>query len=243
MMDRRKGAVVSRRGTVASSRRRAGYLTDSLGPAGEIVTGERPSAQTFRPSPPGRPEFNGGSSGAGPEAGEWVSPAEEPSRKGRSIRRALQWDARIAGIGLVLAATYWVLESLMDSTVFHQGPFLSRLLAPDLLELWMRASVLGLFFLAWFVVNHFYLRLQESSKHLEQDAALFDLAQDAIFVRGLDDRILTWNKGAEEVYGWTKEEALGSKATELLSPECGCPRRRSAKSYSARDGGTGSSAA
>jgi two-component system, cell cycle sensor histidine kinase and response regulator CckA len=59
------------------------------------------------------------------------------------------------------------------------------------------------------------LRKQAEEKIREQ-AALLDLAQDAILVRDLSDRVLYWNKSAERLYGWTAEEALGKNAAELL---------------------------
>ena len=59
-------------------------------------------------------------------------------------------------------------------------------------------------------------RKQAEQKILEQ-AALLDVATDAIFVRSLDHRILYWNKGAERLYGWQAAEALGKNAIELLN--------------------------
>lgn len=56
-------------------------------------------------------------------------------------------------------------------------------------------------------------------KHAEgrirEQAALLDKAQDAIVVRGLDDRMVFWNKGAQSIYGWTSAEAVGRTAREL----------------------------
>ena len=49
-----------------------------------------------------------------------------------------------------------------------------------------------------------------------QQAALLDQAKDAILVRDLDQRIQYWNKGAETIYGWTAEEALGKNAHDFL---------------------------
>ena len=40
-------------------------------------------------------------------------------------------------------------------------------------------------------------------------AALLELAHDAIFVRDLDGRITYWNAGAEHTYGFTRAEAIG----------------------------------
>lgn len=56
------------------------------------------------------------------------------------------------------------------------------------------------------------------AKILEQ-AALLDVATDAILVRGLDGQILFWNRGAEKLYGWRQEEALEQDANQLLYQE------------------------
>ncbi len=52
---------------------------------------------------------------------------------------------------------------------------------------------------------------------IREQAALLDIATDAIFVRDLNDRILFWNKGAERLYGWSAEEIIGN-TDELLHP-------------------------
>ena len=50
---------------------------------------------------------------------------------------------------------------------------------------------------------------QEADARILDQASLLDKAQDAIIVRGLDHRVVYWNKSAERLYGWTSEEALG----------------------------------
>src|SRR5947209_4942047 len=52
-------------------------------------------------------------------------------------------------------------------------------------------------------------------ERIREQAELLDKAQDAIVVRGLDEKILFGNKGAERLYGWTTEEAVGRTAREL----------------------------
>jgi two-component system, chemotaxis family, CheB/CheR fusion protein len=54
---------------------------------------------------------------------------------------------------------------------------------------------------------------------LKRHGALLELANDAVFVRDLDGKIRLWNYGAERLYGWTKEEALGQNSSELLHTE------------------------
>jgi PAS domain S-box-containing protein len=58
-------------------------------------------------------------------------------------------------------------------------------------------------------------RLQAERALVEQ-ARLLDLTNDAILVRDSDDRITYWNKGASELYGFSRDEALGRVSHELL---------------------------
>jgi PAS domain S-box-containing protein len=67
--------------------------------------------------------------------------------------------------------------------------------------------------------------LQEKTAESAEKAAMLDSANDAIFVRTATDRISYWNKGAERLYGWTKEEALGRSPHELLHTKFPLPLR------------------
>jgi PAS domain S-box-containing protein len=57
---------------------------------------------------------------------------------------------------------------------------------------------------------------KQAQKKISEQATLLDIASDAIFVRDLQQQILFWNFGAEQLYGWTATEVIGKKATELL---------------------------
>ncbi len=50
----------------------------------------------------------------------------------------------------------------------------------------------------------------------KEQAALIDIATDAIFVRDLKGRILFWSKGAHRLYGWSAAEAIGQTTANLL---------------------------
>jgi len=50
---------------------------------------------------------------------------------------------------------------------------------------------------------------KKAEQKLRDQALILDLANDTIFIRDKDDRITYWNQGAERLYGWTKEEAIG----------------------------------
>jgi PAS domain S-box-containing protein len=49
-----------------------------------------------------------------------------------------------------------------------------------------------------------------------QQASLLNLTHDTIFVRDNSDTIAYWNRGAEEMYGWTSEQAIGKRSHDLL---------------------------
>lgn len=57
-------------------------------------------------------------------------------------------------------------------------------------------------------------RLLEQERALQ--ATLIDLAHDAILVCDPLNRIRSWNKGAEDLYGWSEQEALGRVSHSLL---------------------------
>ena len=58
-----------------------------------------------------------------------------------------------------------------------------------------------------------------------QQASLLNLTHDTIFVRDMSDVITYWNRGAQELYGWTAEEAIGKRAQELLQPAFPAPMK------------------
>jgi len=49
-----------------------------------------------------------------------------------------------------------------------------------------------------------------------EQARLLELTHDTIFVRDMNDVITYWNRGAEELYGWTPGQAVGKLAQQLL---------------------------
>src|SRR5258708_20289432 len=62
-----------------------------------------------------------------------------------------------------------------------------------------------------------------TEEEVRKQAALLSLAHDAIFVRDLQNRVVFWNRGAENAYGWTAEEALGTVTHELLKTKFPIP--------------------
>jgi len=61
--------------------------------------------------------------------------------------------------------------------------------------------------------------LQRRTEEVSAQADLLNLANDAIFVRTLDDKITYWNQGAERLYGWSRAEVLQKTPHQILRTE------------------------
>lgn len=57
----------------------------------------------------------------------------------------------------------------------------------------------------------------EATEHLL--SAIVQSSDDAIFAKDLNEVILSWNKGAEQIYGYSAEEAIGQSVAMLVPPE------------------------
>jgi PAS domain S-box-containing protein len=60
---------------------------------------------------------------------------------------------------------------------------------------------------------------KRAEDRLIEQATLLDQSHEAIVVRDLDNRIRYWGRGAERLYGWTAEEAVGRPIGELTYRE------------------------
>ncbi|MFN6583745.1 MAG: GAF domain-containing protein [Aulosira sp. ZfuVER01] len=60
---------------------------------------------------------------------------------------------------------------------------------------------------------------QKSEQKIREQAALLDVATDAILVQSLDNHIRFWNKSAERLYGWKAAEVMDRNAHQLIFDE------------------------
>jgi PAS domain S-box-containing protein len=71
--------------------------------------------------------------------------------------------------------------------------------------------------------NELERKVAEQIGALREQASLLNLTHDTIFVRNTNDAITYWNRGAEELYGWKAEEALGKVTHQLMQTKFPAP--------------------
>ncbi len=81
------------------------------------------------------------------------------------------------------------------------------------------ATLILLSWVAWLIVSGEKQRIavQESKGRL---AAIVDTSEDAILSKTLDGTVLTWNHGAEKLYGYKAEEMIGKSIYTIIPFEC-----------------------
>jgi len=129
-----------------------------------------------------------------------------------------------AWYGGTRAAVLGLLLSCISFDYFFVEPFHTLYISPSEIPYFI---VFGCFatLVSWFsaVRRRVEKELREARDNLAievaertQQASLLNLTHDTIFVRDMNDVIIYWNRGAQELYGWTPEEAAGRRAHELL---------------------------
>lgn len=65
------------------------------------------------------------------------------------------------------------------------------------------------------LASYLALQIKAANAALREQAALINLTHDTVFVRDMNDVITFWNRGAEALYGWARDEAIGKVSHEL----------------------------
>ena len=67
---------------------------------------------------------------------------------------------------------------------------------------------------------------REAERHQELLASIVDCSTDAVFAVGRDEVVTAWNRGAQELYGYTAAQVLGKPIETYLAPQSASEVRR-----------------
>jgi PAS domain S-box-containing protein len=107
------------------------------------------------------------------------------------------------------AAAVAVLSSSLAYAYFFAQPLYSFAVNREWLPLYVLFVLFGL------LVGWFAMVRRRTEEALAERAQLLDLTHDTVFVRDMKDVITYWNRGAQELYGWSSEEAVGKVSHDL----------------------------
>lgn len=66
------------------------------------------------------------------------------------------------------------------------------------------------------IIGHDITFQRQAKELISEQTLILDAANDAIVMTDLQQNVIYWNKGAETIYGWAKDETIGRKINELF---------------------------
>jgi PAS domain S-box-containing protein len=142
--------------------------------------------------------------------------------------------ASLAG-SFVLSAVVSIIAILCLDYFFTEPLFIIDVTLREPLNLVAVITFLG----TALVITSLMAKGRKSFEVLREQASLLNLTHDTVFVRDTSDVITYWNRGAEERYGWKREEAVGKISHQLMQTIFPHRLKKSMRSCSALGAGTG----
>src|SRR5882724_11584133 len=135
---------------------------------------------------------------------------------GRLIVPFLLWAAiRLGPRGVATAVTLFSGLAIWG-TRLGLGPIVDQSPNDSLLLLQVSIAANGITFL---VLAGVVAERKDAEQAISLLASIVESTDDAVIGRTLDGIILTWNKGAERLYGYTADEVIGRPLSILIPPD------------------------
>jgi diguanylate cyclase (GGDEF)-like protein/PAS domain S-box-containing protein len=132
-------------------------------------------------------------------------------------------EQKIILVSAAGGAVLWTIDALFDSVMFPKGPSGSSLLPGGMYEFFMRSLLLPVFIVFGVLLSGFFAKRRRLENVLRDNEKLyrmfFEGAGDAIFILEAEGektgRIVSVNKAAADMHGYTVDELLSRNITDL----------------------------
>ena len=133
-------------------------------------------------------------------------------------------------IGIGLAASYWVLESLLNIFTTRNVSFFNQLLGPDINEIWPRIIVFCLFIFfgshVQFTINN-RKKAEEALKESEEKyRTILESIEEGYYEVDLEGKVTFFNDSAQKMLGYSRSELTGIDGLQLATPRIADETRR-----------------
>ncbi len=141
---------------------------------------------------------------------------------GAEDRHAVRRESFLLLLCAAFAGTVFLLWSLVRSSLLEGYSPEARRPIEDL------KGLLGPFLTAYVAARLYSATVRRYERQLQRQrlllAHILDTSADGIITLDAEDRISTWNRGAEQIFGYLAHEALGRHISLLYPPETDTPR-------------------
>ncbi len=148
---------------------------------------------------------------------------EETAAYSRGIISRVFAGNKMAWLGVVLGATFWVADSLVDALIFHQGTPLNQAISPEPYEIWVRSFVALLLTGLGVCAQKFRTERRRADRKLRESQQQLQLvvetSPDLIALHGPDGRYQYVNSAYTKLLGYEASELIGRSPRDLIHPD------------------------
>lgn len=133
--------------------------------------------------------------------------------------------------GIVLAVSFWIIETLAHSLIFDKGSFSHHLIPHDLNELWMRSLIFLMIIVFSIYANLQIIKIEKAKKEREEiqkklENVLTKTLSGFITICAQCKKIQKEDSNPEIQQSWQEIESYISNVSEIefsheICPECG----------------------
>lgn len=143
------------------------------------------------------------------------------------MKRLIKYRVSVADsmvlIGIGLAASYWVLESILNIFTSHDVNFFNQLLGPDINEIWPRLIVFCLFLFfgshVQYTINN-RKKAEEALKESEEKyRSILESIEEGYYEVDLSGNFTFFNDSTCRMFGRSSKELMGVNNRDYTSPE------------------------